>query len=319
MPKGKDLFRRERRAFALLRSQALADLRAVAVKSSLPLPRAVGDLGEEAAETYRMAQREGRLPQTIDREQFREPLQLAMASPEEDPDGCVTAIASLLAETLNTFDQRDDWLWTWEACAPVIRQAAAPVRAAVMIGFRTANYLGIAHELIRPTDEDCQSLSSDTVLPPLIDLAKTIDPETRQHIASADSYSQVSEHDGPLAALLARPDCRLGEGEAYYPAEAVELCAYTPGIGFIESTALLLIWSIQDRSYAHGFLDSRWEKRCRTYLTLSEPWRTPVLRGFRYCYEQDHDDWMPSHLSERAAREAAEAWQPIPSLLDADF
>lgn len=296
--------RREYPPLALL--QIHHDLRAVALEPALPIPAAVEALGPDLCAQYRASQAARRVP-AASSGPLHDALWMAASSPDEDATGACIATAALLADAFETPNLQEDWLWVWEALGPALRSAPAPVRAALANGFREARKMGLAHDDVRPTEDDCHTQSAATVIAGLLPLVKNLDPEERRLIASADRYSKVKEHLDPLEALLARPNCHLGPGEAYHPAEAVELVAFAPKhLCFAAATALLLIWSLQDEDYVHGSLDGRWFNFHRTYKDLPHPWQRPILAGFRHVYEATGTFWQPWIPSVR--KRSAEGW-----------
>lgn len=243
-------------------AQAVADLRAVASAPRFALSGLAAEPGPDSA-----------LWRTV----FDEDA--------EPVERCV-ATARLLAKTLKTRDALEDWLWAWEAVAPAMRIAPSPVSAALGCGFRVARDLGLAYQDVRPSATDCATLDHDTVIARLLPHLKSLSEAEREALAAHDWDQDRERHRDALDRLLGRDDCRLLQGEAYNPAEAVELCGYAPQHPqFAAATALLLIWSLEDQGYPYGNLFSRWMSHHPRYLELPQKWKTVILAGFRRAYE----------------------------------
>ncbi|MEM6358197.1 MAG: hypothetical protein AAF844_21265 [Pseudomonadota bacterium] len=267
--------------------QAVSDLRAVAAEPSLPIPVMIKALGADSVERYRVARLTAPLAPAREGGPITDALSLAVASPEEDPVGAAVATATLLAHAIETGDAGDDWLWAWEAVAPSLRRTTAPVRAALMNGFRRARTLGLASDEIRPSDDECITMSRQAVIEDLLTVARSMTSDDREEIAAFDYGHDVQRHLDALNAILADPECRRNAGgdDTWFPSEVVELAAYEEGPWFGPSTALVLIWTLQDEDYAHGFVGGRWSRHHRRYGALPSGMRGPILQGFRHCYE----------------------------------
>lgn len=287
--------------------QAIADLAAVAGDPGLPVPATIQHLGADALAVYRQAAPTVRSAP----DWLSDSLWAAAHSPEDDPLGSCVAVAYLLARAVHAKDRSDNWLWVWKGLAPAIASAPRPVRAALANGFQAARRLGIAHDDVLPREADCTTEDRETVIDRLLPGPRSLGPEARRRLASSDRHSRPEEHLPRLEALLARSDCHIADGDAYYPAEAVELCAYDPKHPeFPAATALVLIWSLQDEGY-EGFLDFRWAPFHRFYRDLQPPWRRPILAGFRHAYETrelfEDDWWTGGWRSQKRANRAKRA------------
>lgn len=98
-----------------------------------------------------------------DRE-IRAALMIASALPEDDPEAFLAATALLLAERLAARSGADNLFWSWNAQAAHYRRADDATRAAIMCGFREAARLRRVSLGGTPTDDDCLTVSRDTVL-----------------------------------------------------------------------------------------------------------------------------------------------------------
>jgi len=136
------------------------------------------------------------------------------------------------------------------------------------------------------TGQDRFSLPPDAVITPLADLARSATEEDIRAIAIADLGAFQIETDHALRALLADPECRMPEkGDRWHPAEGLSLTSHSPGKpGFLVSTALMLVDDIHHDG-GYDFSEFRWQRRHSVYQDLPEPWRTPILCGFRHMME----------------------------------
>ncbi|MEM6358324.1 MAG: hypothetical protein AAF844_21910 [Pseudomonadota bacterium] len=267
--------------------QAVSDLRAVAAEPRLPIPMTIQALGADHVEGYRRHRVADPVGLIRESGQINDALDLAAVSPEEDPTSAAVATAALLAHDIETGVAHHNWLWIWDAAAPSFRGLAPPIRAAVMNGFRRAREMRLVAEDIRPSDADCMTMSLQAVIESLVAVARSMSPEDREEVASLDDEKDEQRHLSALDAVLADPGCRRDAGGdvTWFPSEVVELAAYEEGPWFAASTALILIWTLQDEDYAHGFVGGRWSRDHRRYKALPSGMRGPILQGFRHCYE----------------------------------
>ncbi|MEL6265874.1 MAG: hypothetical protein AAFR52_09545, partial [Pseudomonadota bacterium] len=111
---------------------------------------------------------------------------------------------------------------------------------------------------------------------------RAMSAETRHEIAGMDYGTDRECHFAALEALLARPGCIADDGETTYPMEVVRLAAWS--IPPIEATGLLLIQALHEPLRGYG-IGERWQFNAPSYLTLTAPWREPILSAFRHAYE----------------------------------
>ncbi len=141
------------------------------------------------------------------------------------------------------------------------------------------------------TREDCLSLTTEVVIAPLADLARTATEQDIRVIATADQGVFNPNDDRALRALLADPVCCMPERDRWHPAEGLSLTSHCLGTpGSLVSIALLLIDGIHhvDRSDHCSY---RWLSTSSVYQGLREPWRGPILHGFRQVMELISLDW----------------------------
>lgn len=89
---------------------------------------------------------------------------LAAALPDDDYPAFTIATALLLVDALQDGDGSDDLYWNWVTFAPQYRMADAPVRAALMNGFRALHKTGRANLGTGPSDRDCMTRTQSELL-----------------------------------------------------------------------------------------------------------------------------------------------------------
>lgn len=167
--------------------QALRDLSEVirANQSAVERLGTTEDTGRAVAELARQGGRfdlgDGRL--------YTE-LLLAAAMPEDDFP-CFTAATAILLRHRLEGGAGDDLFWNWEAFRDHYMLADAPVRAALMNGFRTAAAAGRTLLENGPEPPECLTRSPEDVLPGL-------DREGRTDIARAIRDAVSAEEAGRL-------------------------------------------------------------------------------------------------------------------------
>ncbi|MEM8595244.1 MAG: hypothetical protein AAGF76_02085 [Pseudomonadota bacterium] len=265
--------------------QTISDLRAVAREPSLGVPAAILALGVAGIEQFEALRRTDPRMMPVAGSALHNALMLAMVSPQEDPKGATLATATFLTEAIEAGDRQDDWLWIWDSGFEIFRAAPAPIRAALMNGFRDARRRGIAHLDVKAEDADCITGAPAEIIARLVPLARSMTHNQRRSIAALDYGKDIERHLAALDAVLSRPDCIMTDEETWYPSEVVELVTHSPDEdGFEAATALLLIQSVSGRDTVNhaGF---RWGRNHHVYKSMEAPWRRPILDAFRYCYE----------------------------------
>lgn len=176
--------------------------------------------------------------------------------------------------------------WTCDLGLPDLRRDLGQAYRSALL--RAANVYLIQRKktnIPRLTPLDRLSLPPAAVMTPLANLARTATEEDIRAIATADLGVFQLETDHAMRALLADPLCRMPESDRWHPGEGLSLTSYSPGKpGFLVSTALILIDDIHHEGrFDHS--EFRWKKRHTAYQDLPEPWRGPILRGFRHVME----------------------------------
>lgn len=91
-------------------------------------------------------------------------LQLTAAMPDDDFNGFIAATAILLADRLQAGSGDDDLYWNFEAFYDHYQLADAPVRAAVMNGFRQVQRIGKCQLPREPLTQNCLTRQKEDVL-----------------------------------------------------------------------------------------------------------------------------------------------------------
>ena len=89
---------------------------------------------------------------------------LAAALPDDDFPAFIATTCLLLANKLQDGRGDDDLFWNWDAFRDHYRLADAPVRAAIMNGFRTMHETGRVALSEGPSERDCLSATPNDVM-----------------------------------------------------------------------------------------------------------------------------------------------------------
>lgn len=142
--------------------QALRDL-TEAVRINHDAVLRLGTTGAEKEAVVRIVEAGCRIDMPGDNRAFTQ-LLLAAAMPEDDYPAFVAATAILLTDRLRSGGGTDDLYWNWKAFRDHYRLADAPVRAALMNGFRMAEEMGLVTFDTGPDATDCLTSTSEDVL-----------------------------------------------------------------------------------------------------------------------------------------------------------
>lgn len=219
------------------------------------------------------------------------PWSLALA-PDTTPERRTAATATLLHLVLatETPDPATDEFWSYQD--DFLAQPAR-IRAALMNGFDMLCLRGFGASTCQPTGEACVTYPRADLERYLIALARQMTPAEIDHISRADYGNDVARHKAALLALLADGDVAYPSGEAWYPAEVVELVSHVPGSpGHVPCTAIVLLDALRTGDL-HGNAEFRLGNQFTQILTLPEPARTVLIAAFRHIYETERD-WNPS-------------------------
>lgn len=220
-----------------------------------------------------------------------EPWGAALAA-DTPPDIRAAATATLLHLVLatRTPDPAIEDLWSH---GREFLARPAPLRAALMNAFDLLRRQGLAPDLCRPAPLDCVTHRRADLEMALIALARQMTPAEQDHIARADYGCDVARHHAALTALLADPGLAYPPGEAWYPAEVVELISHVPGApGHVPCLAIVLLDALRTDD-AHGNADYRLGSQFDHLFALPLPVRAVLIAAFRHLYETD-PTWNPS-------------------------
>lgn len=141
--------------------QAVADLLEVVHLHRMAVSR-IGISGADAASLEGIVQRGGIIPEEKPRSYSS--LLLAAAMPDEDFNSFVVSTAILLADRLQGGAGHDDLFWNYDAFRDHYLLADAPVRAALMNGFRVGHQTGRCVLPEEPGATACYTRASQDVL-----------------------------------------------------------------------------------------------------------------------------------------------------------
>ncbi|HMS96292.1 MAG TPA: hypothetical protein PKA03_13940 [Tabrizicola sp.] len=208
------------------------------------------------------------------------------------PERRTAATATLLHLVLatETPDPATDDLWSYRN--DFLAQPAR-IRAALMNGFDMLCLRGYCALTCRPAAKDCVTHIFTDLEPHLIALAREMTPAEIGHVSRADYGNGAARHQSALQALLADPACAFPPGEAWYPAEVVELVSHVPGSpGHVPCMALVLLDAIRTGDL-HGNAEFRLGAQFDELLALPRPARDVFLATFRHLYEVERT-WNPA-------------------------
>ena len=145
----------------------------------------------------------------------------------------------------------------------------------------------------QPAPQDCITQPRADLERALIALARQMTPAEIDHIARADYGCDVARHHAALLTLLADPHVACPPGEAWYPAEVVELVSHVLGTpGHMPCLAIVLLDALRTGDL-HGNAEFRLANQFAELLALPQPARSVLLAAFRHIYETERN-WNPS-------------------------
>lgn len=141
--------------------QAVRDLLEVVHLHRAAMPR-TGVSNAEAVMIETIVQNGGVIP--TEKAESYVALQLTAAMPDDDFNGFIAATAILLADRIQAGSGDDDLYWNFEAFYDHYQLADAPVRAAVMNGFRQVQRIGKCQLPREPLTQNCLTRQQEDVL-----------------------------------------------------------------------------------------------------------------------------------------------------------
>lgn len=184
--------------------QAVHDLREVVHLNRNAVKR-IGASGADSAMIEAIVQNGARIPE--DKTRAYSSILLAAAMPDEDFNGFVASTAILLADRLQNGGGQDDLFWNYEAFRDHYGLADAPVRAAIMNGFRIAYQSGRCTLPAEPDSYMCLTRGRQDVLNLLrtegfAELEEAIESDVGPETAGR-LWTKVMDRELPMPALAA--------------------------------------------------------------------------------------------------------------------
>ena len=277
---------RGRWSFRLM--QALSDLKAAARDGLLP---ALEAMHEGLAGNFFAFLEAPNTPLT-DGIPLREAAAELATSPETSAEIRGRAAALLIADSLIEARSEDMLTYLWEVYREELEGLPAPLRAALMNGFKQLHQLNLAK--IEPTVSPlyCLSHTLEAVCAPLCAMAKAADGESLLDVSYGDYERDVKKHLAALKHVIHSQDCVFEEGQTWHPHEVVSLATFSPEYPEAQwCLAILLVDSIMGSALDQS-IDYRWEKFAHKYMRFPAVNKRYIMAGFRHIYEQD-EEWEP--------------------------
>lgn len=195
------------------------------------------------------------------------------------------AVAAMIAAAL-TQGRIDPLLADlWAAKADHLRRAPPRIRAALMNGVQRLADLGLLALPDRPSPAELLTMPLQGLAPPLIAIARRMAPDERDHVAHADYGNDSARHRAALERLLDDPALAYPDGDAWYPAEVVELVSHVPGQpGHVPCLAIVLLDALRTGD-AQGNAEFRLGQQAAAIAALAPPVRDTFHAAFRHLYE----------------------------------
>ncbi len=180
----------------------------------------------------------------------------------------------------------------WEVRSERLGRAPPPIRAALVNGLQRLVELGLFQ------GADVTQLSERVTLPrrlvesALIRIGRKMSADEIEHVARADYGCDVVRHRTALRAVLDHPELAYPDGEAWYPAEVVELVSHVPGQpGHVPCLAIVLLDALRTGD-AQGNAEYRLQQQFTELSELGSDLRDPLFAAFRHLYESV-PHWSP--------------------------
>lgn len=281
--------RQARVPFSYQTLQVLSDLRSVAEKG---FARLADRMKPERHACLRRVIYEQKCRLTLeDAGTLHSDLLLIAALPDKGFDAFLAATALLLADRLQDGEGDDDLYWNWDAFPDRYRAAAAPVRAALMNGFRWAHATRKVTLETPPSGSDLNTHDEVELIDGLHNIARGMTDADRDTVCLLAADGTEDVHRRALENCL-RGNCVLSDFGSWFPVEVVERASRDSAHpGFAGCIALLLIDAIVTRD-AGGRMARRWEEQAEDLNLLAPDVRKPLIAGVRHLHEMGFD-WKP--------------------------
>ena len=275
--------------------QVLSDLRSAAISGFSDLADSIGNASKPALR-HVVFEHECALPADV-AENLRGDLMMAAALPDKNHAAFITATIILVADRLQKGAGEDDLFWNWSAFHDRYREAAAPVRAALMNGFRCAHDMQLARLDNPPQGRDLRTYDEDDLIRLLKLIARNMSKDLRNRLCDLAPGDTRAVHQRALTNCL-KHSCILSEFGGWFPKEVVEMASLdTDHPAHAACTALMLIDAISTAD-ATGRMADLYETLAEDYFLMREEIRVPVVAALRHLHELDstwepYADWSP--------------------------
>ncbi len=213
-------------------------------------------------------------------------------SPDAGVDKFRYSTCLVLIDKFENPSRNSDFLCEWDAFKKHYRSAPAGIRSAIMNGLFQASTYFLAHEDVQPSSEDRMTLPRESLMLPLVEIAKRLVDDEARVVAKADYGRDEKIHYSALKTVLANDFCQYPPDDCWFPAEVVELVSHGPtSVGFLSCTAIVLLNALNDGDKV-DHAEFRWSNNYRAYRKLAENDWIALAGAFRHLYET-LDNWDP--------------------------
>lgn len=275
--------------------QVLSDLRSAAISGFSNLAESIGDASKPALRRV-VFEHDCLLPDDVGKSLHGD-LMMTASLPDKNHAAFITATVILVADRLQDGTGQDDLFWNWSAFQERYREAAAPVRAALMNGFRCAHDMQLARLENPPKGRDLRTYDEDDLVRLLKLIARNMSANLRNAVCDLAPEETKTVHQKALTNCL-KHSCILSEFGGWFPKEVVELASLdTEHPAHPACTALMLIDAISTED-ATGRMADLYETMAEDYYLMREEIRVPVVAALRHLHELDsawepYADWSP--------------------------
>ena len=226
-----------------------------------------------------------------DAEKLHGELMMVASMPDQDRGSFMTATIILLSDRLQDGAGEDDLFWNWDAFQDRYREAPAPIRAALMNGFRCAHGMQLVRLDQPPAGTDLRTYDEEDLIRLLRLIARSMTDDIRDLVCGLAPEETRPVHRAALENCL-RSSCVLSEFGGWFPAEVVEQASLDPmHPAYAPCTALMLLDAIASDD-ATGKMAFRYEELAEEYFELEPELRVPLVAGLRHLHEMERE-WKP--------------------------